>query len=55
MTTGKPNKVTFLTPNRPIGGAVNEGFVDTFNWLVRFCNNLQGDGYYINIENEQGD
>lgn len=23
---------------------VNEGFVDTFNWLVDFCNNLKGDG-----------
>ena len=22
----------------------NPGFVETFNWLVDFCNNLQGDG-----------
>lgn len=55
MTTGKPNKVTFLSPNRPIGANINKGFVDTFNWLVRFCNNLQGDGYYITVQNELGD
>lgn len=55
MNNGKPNNPTFLTPDRPIGANVNKGFADTFNWLVRFCNNLQGDGYYINVENEQGD
>jgi len=55
MVAGKPNKVTFLVPNKPIGADANKGFVDTFNWLVRFCNNLQGDGYYITVDNQQGD
>jgi len=55
MTNGKPNNPTFLTANTPIGAAINNGFVDTFNWLVRFCNNLQGDGYYITVDNQVGD
>lgn len=28
----------------------NPGFVDTFNWLVDFCNNLKGDGEIDNAK-----
>lgn len=55
IVNGKPNKITYLTPDKPIGANINKGFADTFNWVVRFCNNLQGDGYYITVENPLGD
>lgn len=31
-----------------------EGFVDTFNWMVDYINNLRGDGDNIDIENPVG-
>lgn len=52
---GKPQKLTELTAGLAIGAGKNEGFVETFNWLVRFCKNLQGDGANIEIENDLGD
>lgn len=30
------------------------GFVDTFNWMVDYINNLRGDGDNIDIENPVG-
>ena len=30
------------------------GFVDTFNWMVDYINNLRGDGSNIDIENPVG-
>lgn len=30
------------------------GFVDTFNWMVDYINNLRGDGNNIDIENPVG-
>lgn len=31
-----------------------KGFVDTFNWLVDFCSNLQGDGN-IEVDTQKSD
>ena len=51
----KPGRLTRLTAGKAIGSPDNRGFVDTFNWLVDFCNNLQGDGNYIEVQNPLGD
>lgn len=52
---GKPQKLTELKAGLALGAKENEGFVDTFNWLVRFCKNLRGDDSYIRLENGLGD
>ena len=52
---GKPQALRELTSGLAIGAGQNEGFVDTFNWLVRFCDNLKGDNTFITLENEFGD
>lgn len=52
---GKPAKLTYLTEGKALGNPMHKGFCDTFNWLVRFCNNLKGDDTYIEVQNELGD
>lgn len=52
---GKPQPLKELKSGLAIGAGENEGFVDTFNWLVRFCKNLRGDDYNIELQNELGD
>lgn len=52
---GKPAKLTKLTTGKTIGATVNKGFAETFNWLVDYCNNLCGDGTYIEVQNPFGD
>ena len=37
----KPDKVCVLEKDKLIDG--QQGFVDTFNWLVSFCSNLKGE------------
>lgn len=32
-----------------------EGFVDTFNWMVDYINNLKGDKDNIEVSNPTGD
>ena len=38
-----------------IGAGQNEGFADTWKWVVDFCKNLRGDNTFIRIENGLGD
>lgn len=38
-----------------IGAGENEGFADTWKWVVDFCKNLRGDNTFIRIENGLGD
>ena len=49
----RPRPLCYLKKDTLIGA--NEGFVDTFNWMVDFINNLRGDDSYIELENPTGD
>lgn len=51
----KPARFVQLTEGKSIGALDNKGFTETFNWLVRFCRNLRGDGLYITVDNKFGD
>lgn len=34
---------------------VNEGFCDTYNWMVDYINNLKGDDNYIEVDSSTSD
>ena len=51
----KPQKMCVIKQGKAIGSDEHKGFADTWNWLVRFCNNLRGDGLFIEVDNKFGD
>ena len=51
----KPQKMCVIKQGKAIGSDEHKGFADTFNWLVRFCKNLRGDGLFIEVDNKFGD
>lgn len=51
----KPQKLCTLKQGTAIGNKENMGFAETYNWMVRFCKNLRGDGIYITVDNKMGD
>ena len=48
----QPKNLTFIRAGKAIGA--NKGFADTFNWLVRFCRNLSGDGVTARLDRNNG-
>ena len=52
---GKPPKLTEIIPGKSLGANVHKGLTETLNWVVRFCNNLTGDGQFIEVQNPLGD
>ena len=49
----RPGSVCKLEKGKLIDS--QKGFVDTFNWLVDFCSNLNGDGERIEVDKSMSD
>ncbi len=49
----RPGSVCKLEKGKLIDS--QQGFVDTFNWLVDFCSNLNGDGERIEVDKSMSD